>query len=319
MVNPWRRHHPKCLFGPLDSRCKVHQVEEKVLLIWCDPQLRVCTRGNYAAGCFRPNCRFWTARVHCCVTHTLAQPLYCMCVLLRGGFLNLSKILHEIRGNQRKLEEGGRSGFCENMHCFSLSACGRRPYDAPSAKSYYAHLQWWEVSMPSHLIHTWCLWTPRLECQVISAAPSCKFVTSTTRAPNTCAYVRFPEPSSAKRACQRLQYPRPRPCLPGCATHGMTWNVMHTISIPNLCKCANTWIFVLAHRLSGGMEYWSRSTTLCCSVPDISYTLEKSPPTSSPFVVAHPTSDLGLARYICNPIQYPNTLLVAQKQKYANR
>ena len=21
MVNPWRRHHPKCLFGPLDSRC----------------------------------------------------------------------------------------------------------------------------------------------------------------------------------------------------------------------------------------------------------------------------------------------------------
>ena len=73
-------------------------------------------------------------------TYTLAQPLYCMCVLLRVGFLNLSKILHEIRGNQRKLEEGGRSGFCENMHCFSLSACGRRPYDAPSAKSYYAHL-----------------------------------------------------------------------------------------------------------------------------------------------------------------------------------
>ena len=37
-----------------------------------------------------------------------------------------------------------------------------------------------------------------------------------------CAYVRFPEPSSAKRACQRLQYPRPRPCLAGCATHEMT-------------------------------------------------------------------------------------------------
>ena len=69
---------------------------------------------------------------------------------------------------------------------------------------------------------------------------------------------------------------------------------------------------------SGGMEYWSRSTTLCCTVPDISYTLKKSPPTSSPFVVAQPTSDLGLARYICNLIPYPNTLLVAQKQKDAN-
>ena len=37
---------------------KVHRVEEEVLSIWCDPRLRVCTRGNYAAGCFRPNCRF---------------------------------------------------------------------------------------------------------------------------------------------------------------------------------------------------------------------------------------------------------------------
>ena len=138
----------------------------------------------------------------------------------------------------------------------------------------------------------------------------CKFVTSTRRAPNTCAYVRFLEPSPAKGACQRLQYPRPRPCLAGCATHEMTENVVHDAIIPNLCKCANTWnlCFLIG---SGGMEYWSRSTTLCCTVPDISYTLEKSPPTSSPFVVAQPTSDLGLARYICNLIPYPNTLLVA--------
>ena len=73
-------------------------------------------------------------------------------------------------------------------------------------------------------------------------------------APNTCAYVRFLEPSSAKRACQRLQYPRPRPCLAGCATHGMTWNVMHTTIIPNLCKCANTWILCL---LIGSLAAWN--------------------------------------------------------------
>ena len=76
--------------------------------------------------------------------------------------------------------------------------------------------------------------------------------------------------------------------------------------------------FALAHRLSGGIEYWTRSTILCCTVPDISYTLEKSPPTSSPFVVAQPTSDLGLARYICNLIPYLNTFLVAIKQKDTN-
>ena len=66
------------------------------------------------------------------------------------------------------------------------------------------------------------------------------------RAPNTSMCLRtFPRALlwSAKRACQRLQYPRPRPWLAGCATHEMTENVVHTTIIPNLCKCANTWIF----------------------------------------------------------------------------
>lgn len=43
-----------------------------------------------------------------------------MCVLLRGGFLNLSKILHEIRGNQRKLEEGADLG---SMRICTAACC----------------------------------------------------------------------------------------------------------------------------------------------------------------------------------------------------
>ena len=168
--------------------------------------------------------------------------------------------------------------------------------------------------MPSHLIHTWCLRTPRFECQVISAAPSCKFVTSTRRAQHLIHVPTYVSPSPPL-ICQTSMSATPiseAKTLPGRLCY--TWDDMKCnahYNYPKSMQMCQYLDFVLAHRLSGGMEYWTRSTTLCCTVPDISYTLEKSPPTSSPFVVAQPTSDLGLARYICNLIPYPNTLLVA--------
>ena len=129
-------------------------------------------------------------------SHTGAAPLLHVCPSNREVSWTSQKSCMksvEIRESLKRGADLGSVGICTASRCQRVGGVHMMH---PSAKSYYAHLHWWEVSMPSHLIHTWCMRTPRFECQVISASPSCKFVTSTRRAPNTCAYVRFPEPSS---------------------------------------------------------------------------------------------------------------------------